>query len=326
MENIQGYLEQTESAVRKLFEGLSEYHKLVLRSVSPMYLGKEGDTENKTPAYQEWSEKNQNEIQISRKAMQDSFAERFAYATLAGSLLQIAAMGIQLFSQNESIPEDLPEDIKRHIKTSAKKSPVKKFCIGRKICDIPIGLIIYAGRNQYNHIDAKKLNEVNTKIFDLISKRVNEDYSDPCFDLINPEIKTEVINFAGNIIGLLEWDHYEQYHADMLQMLTTEEITYKRPALDEFIDRLRNLLPDLKKKYGVSLLGIFGSYTRGEETPMSDLDLLVDFELNQSVGLIKICELENYLTKQLVIQVDLTLLNELKSQVSKHILSEVIYL
>ena len=318
MENIQVYLDKTESAVRKLFEGLSEYHKLVLRSVSPMYLGKEGDTENNTPAYQEWSEKNQNEIQISTKAMQDSFAERFAYATLAGSLLQIATMGIQLFAQSDSVPEDLPEDIKQHIKT-----PAKKFCIGRKIRSIPIGLIIYAGRNQYNHLDEEKLNPLNTEIFNWISKNTIRNYIDPCFSLDN---KPLVINFSGNIIALLEWDHYEQYYADMLQMLATEEITYKRPALDKFIDRLRNLLPDLKKKYGVSLLGIFGSYTRGEETPMSDLDLLVDFELNQSVGLIKICELENYLTKQLGIQVDLTLLNELKSQVSKHILSEVIYL
>jgi len=323
MENIQVYLDKTESAVRKLFEGLSEYHKLVLRSVFPMYLGKEGDTENNTPAYQEWSEKNQNEIQISRKAMQDSFAERFAYATLAGSLLQIATMGIQLFSQGDSVPGDLPEDIKRHIKTSAKKSPVKKFCIGRKICDIPIGLIIYTGRNQYNHLDEEKLNSLNTEIFNWISKNTIRNYIDPCFSLDN---KPLVINFSGNIIALLEWDHYEQYYADMFQMLTTEKITYKRPALDKFIDRLRNLLPDLKKKYGVSLLGIFGSYIRGEETPMSDLDLLVDFELNQSVGLIKICELENYLTKHLGIQVDLTLLNEIKSQSSSNILSEVIYL
>ena len=197
MENIQTYLDRTESAVRKLFEGLYSYNKLLLKSVHPMYLGDGGHTANNTPAYQEWSENNQHEIQISRKAMQDFFAERFAYATLAGSLLQIAAMGIQLFSQNKSFPENLRQS----------KLP-KKFCVGRKIRNIPIGLIIYAGRNQYNHIDAKKLNEVNTKIFDLISKRVNEDYSDPCFDLINPEIKTKVINFAGNIIGLLEWDHY----------------------------------------------------------------------------------------------------------------------
>ena len=318
MENIQVYLGQTESAVRKLFEGLYCYHKLVLKSVSPMYLGKEGDTEKNTPAYQEWSEKNKNEIQISRKAMQDSFAERFAYATLAGSLLQIASMGIQLFSQNESIPEDLPEDIKQHIKT-----PVKKFCIGRKICDIPIGLIIYAGRNQYNHMDEENLNSLNTEIFNWISKNTIRNYITPCFSLDN---KPLITNFAGNIIGLLEWNYYEKYYADMLQMLTTEEITYKHPTLNKFIFDLQTLLPNLKKDYGIRLLGVFGSYARKEETPTSDLDLLVDFEQNSSVGLIKICEIENYLTEQLRIQVDLTLLNEIKSQSSNNILSEVIYL
>jgi predicted nucleotidyltransferase len=31
-------------------------------------------------------------------------------------------------------------------------------------------------------------------------------------------------------------------------------------------------------QYGVSRVGLFGSYLRGEETPASDIDLLIDFE------------------------------------------------
>ena len=311
MKNIQDYLEKTESAVIKLFEGLDNYHKILLKSLPPMYFGNEGDTENNTQAYQEWNDRNRDRIQASSKKMQESFAERFAYTTLSGSLLQIADMAIQLFSENEIIPEDLPNELQK------MKLPIK-FCISRRIYNIPIGLIIYAGRNQYNHMDEKKLNKMNTKVFDLI----NQNHINPCFDLNN----TQVINFSGNIIELLGWDHYEQYYFDMLNMLTTEKITYTRPTLDTFIYHLKNLLPNLKEKYEISLLGIFGSYVRKEETATSDLDLLVDFSPDSSIGLIKICELENYLTKQLRIQVDVTLLNELKSQASQHILSEVLYL
>ena len=96
--------------------------------------------------------------------------------------------------------------------------------------------------------------------------------------------------------------------------------------LDQLIDNLKSLLPKLQDQYRIRSLGVFGSYVRGEETETSDLDLLVDFEQDSSIGLIKICGLENYLTQQLGIQVDLTLLNELKSQPSQQILSEVVYL
>ena len=34
------------------------------------------------------------------------------------------------------------------------------------------------------------------------------------------------------------------------------------------------------QKYGLKRLGIFGSYARNEQTPESDLDLLVEFEDN----------------------------------------------
>ena len=40
---------------------------------------------------------------------------------------------------------------------------------------------------------------------------------------------------------------------------------------------LRNHEPDIKKRFGVSKIGIFGSFVRGEERPDSDDDVLVTF-------------------------------------------------
>jgi Nucleotidyltransferase domain len=49
-------------------------------------------------------------------------------------------------------------------------------------------------------------------------------------------------------------------------------------TLDEIKAEFRAMLPELRARYGVSYLGVFGSWTRGEQTPDSDLDLLVDFD------------------------------------------------
>ena len=38
---------------------------------------------------------------------------------------------------------------------------------------------------------------------------------------------------------------------------------------------------------------VFGSYARGEETPDSDIDLLVDFDKSQTFGLFKFCSIIN---------------------------------
>jgi predicted nucleotidyltransferase len=52
-----------------------------------------------------------------------------------------------------------------------------------------------------------------------------------------------------------------------------------------------------------TLIGVFGSYARGEEKENSDLDLLIDFE--QKVDLLELIGIEQELTELLGIKVDL---------------------
>lgn len=82
----------------------------------------------------------------------------------------------------------------------------------------------------------------------------------------------------------------------------------------------------LKKQYHIQTLGIFGSYVRGEATPDSDLDILVEFESGYHFGLLTFCRLENYLSDLLGVQVDLVMKDSLKPKICEQILSEVIYL
>jgi predicted nucleotidyltransferase len=48
--------------------------------------------------------------------------------------------------------------------------------------------------------------------------------------------------------------------------------------VDNYIATLRKHLPEIRKRYGVRSLGIFGFFVRGEQQTHSDLDVLVEFD------------------------------------------------
>jgi len=66
---------------------------------------------------------------------------------------------------------------------------------------------------------------------------------------------------------------------------------------------IRNEVITILKKHGAKKISIFGSYVRGEATPESDLDIIVEFE--QPIGLIKFIGIEFELSDSLGIKVDL---------------------
>ena len=85
--------------------------------------------------------------------------------------------------------------------------------------------------------------------------------------------------------------------------------------------KLHEMLPELEEEYNVSYIGIFGSYVRGEHTPKSDLDVLV--ELSRTPTIFRFVHLENYLSDSLGVKVDLVMKNALKPNIGKYILREV---
>lgn len=94
-----------------------------------------------------------------------------------------------------------------------------------------------------------------------------------------------------------------------------------RKDTEIYIRRLHEMLPELKEKYYVSYLGIFGSYIRGEQKSESDLDILVEFSKTPTI--FKFVNLENHLAEALGVKVDLVMKEALKPNIGKHILSEV---
>jgi len=97
-------------------------------------------------------------------------------------------------------------------------------------------------------------------------------------------------------------------------------------TLEEINKTLADHKLELKKRYKVKEIGIFGSYVKGEQTTMSDVDILVEFENNADIGLLKFINMENYLAELLCIKVDLVLKRALKPHIGKRILKEVVYI
>lgn len=85
---------------------------------------------------------------------------------------------------------------------------------------------------------------------------------------------------------------------------------------------LKKHKPILREKYKVEEIGIFGSYVRGEQSQMSDVDILV--QLCEPVGW-ELLDLKEFLESILNRKVDLVTVNALKPQIKDKILKEVVY-
>lgn len=59
---------------------------------------------------------------------------------------------------------------------------------------------------------------------------------------------------------------------------------------EQVIEKLRALLPELRVRYGVTRLALFGSFARDEGGPDSDVDLLVDFERTPGFAFVTLSE------------------------------------
>lgn len=92
-------------------------------------------------------------------------------------------------------------------------------------------------------------------------------------------------------------------------------------TLDETTAVLQQHLPDLRQRYGVRNLWLFGSYVRAEQTENSDLDILVSFD-NPRLSLIRFIQLELELSKLLGIKVDLVEREGLKPAIGQYVTVE----
>ena len=96
--------------------------------------------------------------------------------------------------------------------------------------------------------------------------------------------------------------------------------------LENITNILKEHKEELKARYGVEEIGVFGSYVRGEQKGGSDIDILVEFRPDAKIGLLGFINMENYLSELLGIKVDLVEKSALKPRIGEQILREVVNL
>ena len=205
--NSTKYIEETKHAVKQLFETIAYYRRMLDEMPSPVFVSDTpfDDKESWEREFNQWQENHRREIERSLEKSWEYLGLSFSNATLCGSVLQIASMGIELFSSNTQIPSCCSSFVKPGQKAI-------KHCIGREVRGLPIGIIIYAARNQYNHWDDPQPHRITKAIFDSLA--CNHGYGevrDPAFDLSNANLRI----YSHNILGLLGWKSYEDYEKDI---------------------------------------------------------------------------------------------------------------
>jgi hypothetical protein len=94
--------------------------------------------------------------------------------------------------------------------------------------------------------------------------------------------------------------------------------------IEEIKEILTEHKEELRERFKVREIGVFGSYVRGKQKKKgSDIDILVEFE--EPIGLFEFMDLEEYLSNLLGSKVDLVSKKALKPRIGEYILKEVVY-
>lgn len=184
------YINDSCLAVSKLMKALSLFEQEIMNSIAGM-------TKTSDPKEQTNQVKN-------------IFSQFIPRDAIAGAMLQIAFMSMRHFpkigSKNETVVF-LEEQVKDTIRR-AYSYPIS-YCVGREIIGIPIGLLIFAARNQYNHQDepADRIQYYNRIIFESLDRSFGKIGTTGLgFDLYSEKPTM----FAYSVVMLLGWTYTVQ--------------------------------------------------------------------------------------------------------------------
>ncbi|MBZ4650843.1 MAG: uncharacterized protein PWP02_988 [Thermosipho sp. (in: thermotogales)] len=93
-------------------------------------------------------------------------------------------------------------------------------------------------------------------------------------------------------------------------------------TLNEIISIIKDLKKEIEQKYKVEILGIFGSFARGEQKETSDVDILVKFHENAT--LFDFIGLSIFLQEKLGIDVDIVPQDAVRKELREKINQEVV--
>lgn len=98
----------------------------------------------------------------------------------------------------------------------------------------------------------------------------------------------------------------------------------KISSIEEVVEYLKRNKRFLYDKFGVTRMGIFGSFIRGEQTGSSDIDMIVDIEKDRK-NIHSFLQLKRFLEEELEKKIDLGFEDSLKPIVRDKIREQIIY-
>ncbi len=95
-------------------------------------------------------------------------------------------------------------------------------------------------------------------------------------------------------------------------------------TLAEVKEILKGYKDEIRKRYKAEILGVFGSYARGEQNEKSDVDILVRFL--EGATLFDLVELGDFLEEKLGINVDIVSENAVRKELRDRIEEDLVAL
>jgi len=93
-------------------------------------------------------------------------------------------------------------------------------------------------------------------------------------------------------------------------------------TLEEIKEILKKHKNKIKREFKAEIIGVFGSYVRGEEKPESDVDVLVRFM--EGATIFDLIGLAEFLEEKLGIKADVVSERALRPELKEQILKEVV--
>jgi len=90
----------------------------------------------------------------------------------------------------------------------------------------------------------------------------------------------------------------------------------------DLLMKLRALKPEITARYKVREIGLFGSFVRGQQSGVSDIDVLVEFE--EEADLFDLAGLALFLEEELQRKVDVVSRRALRTELQETVLAEVV--
>ena len=95
-------------------------------------------------------------------------------------------------------------------------------------------------------------------------------------------------------------------------------------STDEVISYLKQNMTLLNERFGVTRIGIFGSFARGEQSAASDIDMVVEMEKDRK-NIHSFLNLKRFLEKEMSREIDLGFEHSMKPAIKEKIIKQIIY-